>query len=89
MDAVSVADIIHAVDEPLDATSCGGKENCQDDQRCMTHDLWTRLNERMIDYLRSVHLAELVAQQKARQENAAIMRYQRPSTRDACPSSAV
>jgi Rrf2 family iron-sulfur cluster assembly transcriptional regulator len=26
---VTVADIIIAVDEPLDATQCGGKENCQ------------------------------------------------------------
>jgi Rrf2 family iron-sulfur cluster assembly transcriptional regulator len=26
---VTVADIIIAVDEPIDATQCGGKENCQ------------------------------------------------------------
>ena len=43
-DAVSVADIIVAVDEPIDATQCGGKENCQDDKRCMTHELWANLN---------------------------------------------
>jgi len=36
---LTVADIIYAVDEPLDATQCGGKQNCQDDQVCMTHDL--------------------------------------------------
>ena len=34
-DAVSVADIIRAVDEPIDATQCGGKENCHDDHRCL------------------------------------------------------
>ena len=60
---VSVADIITAVDEPLDATLCGGKENCMDDKRCMTHDLWARLNEKMYDYLASVTLADLVAHQ--------------------------
>ena len=60
-DQVSVADIIIAVDEPIDATQCGGKENCHDDRRCMTHDLWARLNERMYDYLSSVSLADLVA----------------------------
>jgi Rrf2 family transcriptional regulator, iron-sulfur cluster assembly transcription factor len=60
---VTVADIIVAVDEPLDATQCGGKENCHDDRRCMTHDLWARLNERMYDYLSSVSLADLVAHQ--------------------------
>ena len=63
---VTVADIIFAVDEPLDATQCGGKENCQDDQRCMTHDLWANLNARMVDYLDSVSLQDLVEQQKAR-----------------------
>ena len=39
---ITVADIITSVDEPLDATHCGGKENCYGDGgRCMTHDLWT------------------------------------------------
>ncbi|HTN48788.1 MAG TPA: Fe-S cluster assembly transcriptional regulator IscR [Burkholderiaceae bacterium] len=63
---ITVADIIFAVDEPLDATQCGGKENCADDQRCMTHDLWANLNARMVDYLDSVSLQDLVEQQKAR-----------------------
>lgn len=61
--AVSVADIISAVDEPLDATNCGGKRNCHDAHPCMTHDLWTSLNERMYEYLHSVNLEELVRQQ--------------------------
>ena len=68
---VSVADIIVAVDEPLDATQCGGKENCLDDQRCMTHDLWANLNAKMVEYLDSVTLADLVEQQKERVAQAA------------------
>jgi Rrf2 family iron-sulfur cluster assembly transcriptional regulator len=63
---ISVADIIVAVDEPLDATQCGGKENCHDDRRCMTHDLWARLNEKMYDYLSSVTLADLVDHQQGK-----------------------
>jgi Rrf2 family iron-sulfur cluster assembly transcriptional regulator len=63
---ITVADIIFAVDEPLDATQCGGKENCFDDQRCMTHDLWANLNAKMVEYLDSVSLADLVEQQKQR-----------------------
>jgi Rrf2 family iron-sulfur cluster assembly transcriptional regulator len=63
---VSVADIICAVDEPLDATQCGGKENCLDDKRCMTHDLWATLNAKMYDYLSSVTLADLVAHQNGK-----------------------
>ena len=63
-DAVSVADVITAVDEPIDATKCGGKENCQEDgQRCMTHELWSNLNSHIFQYLRSVNLAQLVAAQ--------------------------
>src|SRR3954464_14964050 len=63
LDKLSVADIVTAVDEPLDATQCGGKENCHDDRRCMTHDLWATLNEKMQEYLSSVSLADLVAPQ--------------------------
>jgi Rrf2 family iron-sulfur cluster assembly transcriptional regulator len=58
---ITVAQIVTAVDEPLDATQCGGKENCHDDRRCMTHDLWATLNEKMYEYLSSVTLADLVA----------------------------
>jgi Rrf2 family iron-sulfur cluster assembly transcriptional regulator len=60
---ISVADIVTAVDEPMDATQCAGKENCHDDKRCMTHDLWATLNEKMHEYLASVTLADLVAHQ--------------------------
>ena len=65
--AVTVADIILAVDEPIDATQCGGKENCHDDQKCLTHDLWAALNERIFDYLGSVTLQQLVDEQKAKE----------------------
>ncbi|QNM98025.1 Fe-S cluster assembly transcriptional regulator IscR [Chitinimonas koreensis] len=63
---ISVADIITAVDEPLDATQCGGKENCLEDRRCMTHDLWADLNRTIYEYLASVTLAELIAKQQAK-----------------------
>ena len=62
-DNVSVADIITAVDEPIDATQCGGKENCLDDKRCMTHELWASLNAHIFTFLSSVTLEQLVRQQ--------------------------
>ncbi|MBM3351699.1 MAG: Fe-S cluster assembly transcriptional regulator IscR [Betaproteobacteria bacterium] len=63
--SISMAQIIVAVDEPIDATQCGGKENCgDDDKRCMTHDLWATLNAKMHDYLSSVSLADVVAHQQ-------------------------
>jgi len=63
---ISVAEIITAVDEPIDATQCAGKENCNDDKRCMTHDLWATLNEKVYEYLSSVSLADVVAHQQGK-----------------------
>ena len=65
--SITVAEIITAVDEPIDATQCGGKENCNDDRRCITHDLWATLNEKMNDYLSSVSLADVVSHQQGKQ----------------------
>jgi Rrf2 family iron-sulfur cluster assembly transcriptional regulator len=74
---LSVADIIIAVDEPLDATQCGGKENCKEEQRCMTHDLWAKLNDKMYEYLNSVKLSDLIAQQSGREGRVQVLRDQR------------
>jgi Rrf2 family iron-sulfur cluster assembly transcriptional regulator len=64
---ITVADIIVSVDEPIDATHCGGKENCMGEgARCMTHELWASLNERMVDFLDSVNLQKLVDDQVAK-----------------------
>lgn len=73
LDEVSVADIIVAVDEPIDATQCGGMENCHDEKKCLTHDLWTELNTHILDYLRGVTLSDLVNQQKNRQPEVAVL----------------
>jgi len=67
MSEIVVSDIILAVDEPIDTTQCGGKENCRDDQKCITHDLWAQLNKRIFDYLGGVTLKQLVDDQKAKQ----------------------
>jgi Rrf2 family iron-sulfur cluster assembly transcriptional regulator len=77
-DKVTVADIIIAVDEPLDATQCGGKENCHGADttagaRCMTHELWATLNEKMVDYLDSVTLQDLVDQQKLKNPEQSVV----------------
>lgn len=66
---ISVADIILAVDEPVDARGCTGKTQCETGTngragKCMTHDLWESLNQKMIGYLDSVPLAELQRKSK-------------------------
>jgi Rrf2 family transcriptional regulator, iron-sulfur cluster assembly transcription factor len=68
---MTVADIILAVDEPIDATQCGGKENCHDEQKCLTHDLWAALNQRIFDYLGSVSLRQLVDSHQAKESGVA------------------
>jgi Rrf2 family transcriptional regulator, iron-sulfur cluster assembly transcription factor len=77
-DKVTVADIIIAVDEPLDATLCGSKDHCngsgaENGGRCMTHDLWATLNEKMVDYLDSVSLQDLVDQQKQKEQSVVVL----------------
>jgi Rrf2 family transcriptional regulator, iron-sulfur cluster assembly transcription factor len=57
---ISVSAIISAVDELIDATQCGGHENCRDDRRCMTHHLWSSLNVKILEYLSGVSLNDLV-----------------------------
>jgi Rrf2 family transcriptional regulator, iron-sulfur cluster assembly transcription factor len=67
-DQITVAHIITAVDEPIDATGCGGQEGCMgaDTGKCMTHDLWASLNTKMVEYLESISLKKLVDEQLAR-----------------------
>jgi len=77
---MSVADIITAVDEPIDATQCGGKENCHDEQKCLTHDLWATLNDRIFDYLESVTLRQLVETQRAKEAGVSRVQDMRSST---------
>ena len=64
--SVSVADIVRAVEEPIDSTQCGGRENCQDNQRCMTHDLWEELNTTVYGFLEGVKLSHLVERQRTK-----------------------
>ena len=52
--AISVAEVIDAVDESVDATKCGGKRNCQGEKGCITHDLWANLSDQIREYLAAV-----------------------------------
>ncbi len=66
-DAITVADIIVSVDEPIDATGCGGKSNCLGDgMPCLTHDLWDQLNAKMVEFLSSITLQKLIDEQRAK-----------------------
>ena len=59
-DEITAAHVMYAVDEPIDATQCGGQQNCHGDVRCLTHDLWLGLNRHISEYLNGVSLGELI-----------------------------
>ena len=73
---ITVARVIYCVDESVDVTRCGGQQNCQGEQRCLTHDLWMELNQHVADFLNTVTLdaiiqRHMVRQVSERQENLA------------------
>ncbi len=61
-ESTTIADIVHAVDEPLRAIRCAGlaKGCMMHGERCLTHDLWENLGACIEDYLASVSLAEVI-----------------------------
>ncbi len=79
-DAITVADIIVAVDERMDITRCSGNEDCYRGERCLTHLLWSDLSAQIFDFLDGITLAHLLAsptvQAAARGQDA---RYRRRS----------
>ena len=68
----SIAEIVRAVDEPLRATRCSEGRGCMiKGERCLTHDLWEDLGQRIEDYLASVSLADVVNGRLGAQRRAA------------------
>ncbi|NRA22118.1 MAG: Fe-S cluster assembly transcriptional regulator IscR [Oceanospirillaceae bacterium] len=57
---INVAQIIDAVNESIDATSCGGKGDCQQGDICLTHYLWTDLSDQIHHFLSEISLAKLM-----------------------------
>lgn len=63
---INIAEIIIAVDEAIDSTRCGGKANCQNNQPCLTHDLWLGLSDQIREYLASISLADVLQRRNVR-----------------------
>jgi Rrf2 family iron-sulfur cluster assembly transcriptional regulator len=57
---ISIAEVITAIGEGIDATQCAGNENCQDGERCLTHELWTKLGNEIYDFLNGITLAGFI-----------------------------
>lgn len=56
---ITVADIMDAVEEEMDATRCQGKANCHKGGVCLTHSLWEQLNQHVFQFLHSITLSTL------------------------------
>ena len=60
---IAVGEVIAAVNESIDATKCNGKADCQGGEKCLTHNLWQDLSDRISNFLNSITLGELMAKQ--------------------------
>lgn len=63
-DEISISSIIMAVDENLDVTNCGntaGGCHENDNKRCLTHNLWMDLSNRIQNFLGGISLQELMS----------------------------
>lgn len=58
---ISVASVVDAVSESMDATRCQGKGNCQSGDICLTHHLWEDLSGQIHQFLSDISLGDLVA----------------------------
>lgn len=56
---ISVADIIFAIEENIDSTYCKGAKNCKSGSKCITHNLWSRLNSVVNQFLENITLNDL------------------------------
>jgi Rrf2 family iron-sulfur cluster assembly transcriptional regulator len=64
---IFVGEVISAVDENMDTTRCHGAHNCQNNERCLTHDLWSDLSNQIYNYLNNISLQDLMDRQAVRE----------------------
>lgn len=58
---IYIAQIIEAVNESVDTTSCQGRGDCQGGEICLTHALWDELTAEIHNFLNGISLAHLMA----------------------------
>ena len=57
---ISIKEIMNAVEEDMDATSCNGNSTCHHGKKCNTHKLWHELNQVVDNYLSKITINKLV-----------------------------
>ncbi|MGE0625409.1 MAG: Rrf2 family transcriptional regulator [Pseudomonadales bacterium] len=61
---ITVSSIITAVGDGVDATRCHGTGDCQDGDKCLTHELWSDLSEEIDGFLSGITLSDLVSRKE-------------------------
>jgi Rrf2 family iron-sulfur cluster assembly transcriptional regulator len=64
---IYIGEVISAVDENVDTTKCHGAHNCQNNERCLTHDLWSDLSDQIYAYLNNISLQDLMDRKAVRE----------------------
>jgi Rrf2 family transcriptional regulator, iron-sulfur cluster assembly transcription factor len=57
---ITIAEIISAVDEQIDMTRCHGKKDCQNGEKCLTHELWADLSQQLYTFLQGITLGQMI-----------------------------
>ncbi len=65
-DGITVADIISSIEEDTDAATSSTTGHGESLTQDMTQELWEALNAKMVDYLQSITLRSLAAEQRAK-----------------------
>jgi Rrf2 family iron-sulfur cluster assembly transcriptional regulator len=55
---ISVAQVVDAVNESMDATRCNRKGDCQDGNQCLTHHLWMDLSDQIHEFLTAITIGD-------------------------------
>jgi len=81
-EAISVADILVAVDGPLTVTACSNEDSsCEQYHKCNIRDPLWRLKDRIVETLTSCSLAELAADPPPAPAGAIQMNFGNPGSR--------
>ena len=72
---ITIAKVLNAIGEGINATLCEGNEDCQDGERCLTHVLWEKLGAEIYGFLNDITLAGFLEREKVneivrRQQNS-------------------
>ena len=64
---LSISAIIMAVDESVKMSACATTDGCQNEHRCLTHDLWQDLSNEIKGFLDGITLAELMNNKRVKE----------------------